>query len=105
MVSIRFYVVGSSVTGKRTPRDLDIMAVMSNEDFNFIFGMTHRQFNEEYKKPYNPKIDKWHHMNEGARLVLSQFYDKRYIDIKFACESMLYGKRREVTLDELRELD
>jgi len=105
MVPIRFYIVGSAVTGKKEPRDLDIMAVMKNSDFEFIFGMSHEQFNEEHRKNHSLKITKWHHMNEGARLVLSQLYDKRFIDFKFACESMLYGRKKKITLEELTKLD
>jgi len=102
---IRFLVTGSTLNSD-SPGDLDLMAVMSNDDFQHHFGFTHQEFQKSYKEhPIPLKLVQYLSECEGAKKILGCLFDKRHIDFKFVPETIPYGDVREITLDELKELD
>ena len=99
---IRFLIVGSTLHNE-SPGDLDILAVISREDFKKEFSMTWEEISEKMRMKDN--IESYKNKCRGATLVLSQLFDKRHIDLKFVPDNMPYGDRREVQLSELASVE
>lgn len=105
MTAIRFLITGSTLKSD-TPRDLDILAVMSTEDFKWHFGYTPAEFQDAFKETPRPeKLVKYKEQCEGARKILECLFDKRYIDFKFVPETMPYEPLKEIELCDLKTLD
>lgn len=104
MSKIRFLIVGSTLYGDN-PGDLDILAVLSREDFKREFHMTWEEISRELRLPFSSIADAYKSKCEGATLILSQLFDKRHIDLKFVPNNMPYGDIQEIDLLDLKALD
>jgi len=102
LVSIRFYVVGSTAHGTKNPADLDLLGIIPNEEFEFYFGMDHDEFTRIHNETPNlPKLQRWRAHCRGAKIVLESIFPWKKVDFRFLAESMLYEPNEEVNLMEL----
>lgn len=107
---INFYIVGGVARGKK-PRDIDIVGVMSNEDFERIYkidprGELYLLLKIEKLDDLTPeKLIKWRNENTGMRRILEQIYPYCWIDYKIIPENLLDRKKAviPITLDELEK--
>jgi len=100
MSKIRFFIVGSTLHSDK-PGDLDLLAVMSREDFKSEFLMTWEEISRELRLPFSPISESYKDKCKGGALILSQLFDKRHIDLKFVKDNMPYGNKEEIKLCDL----
>ena len=102
LIPIEFYVVGSTVRGKKGPNDLDLVGVIPNDKFKFYFSMTHQEFQDAFKEDEAPpKLRRWKAHCKGAKIILESLFPYRKVDIKLIAKSMLYEPNQKTSLWEL----
>lgn len=104
MSKIKFLIVGSTLHSDN-PGDLDLLAVLSKQDFKSVFHMTWEEMCRELRLPFSLIAESYKDKCKGATLILSQIFDKRHIDLKFVPEGMPYGDRKEIQLSELADIE
>jgi FkbM family methyltransferase len=96
--------VGSAVRGKPNPRDIDIVAIMGKEEFQFAHGFTQQSLHAAHKeRPESPKLKRWRHDCSVVERALASLLGHK-VDFKWLPQSMLYkpNKRIQINYESLR---
>ena len=104
---IKYYLIGGYLREDSTKKDIDIVGVMGERDFDLAFGLNHQELMDAYKEIIRgQKLERYIQANKIAGWVLSQFFGKR-VDFKWCLPSMLYAPYMslDITLDVNEYID
>lgn len=96
---VKLYLVGGYLMEKGTRKDIDIVGVMQQRDFDLAFGFTHQTLQEAYKERIrSEKLKNYIHSNNVCGWVLSCLFGEK-VDFKWIPPSMLYKPNVELKID------
>lgn len=96
---INLYLVGGWLREDSTRKDIDIMGVLQERDFEMTFGYNHQSLQEAYKTEKDTdKFKRYTMANRVTGWLLSQYFDRR-VDFKWIPPSMLYKPNVELHLE------
>lgn len=86
----KFYLVGGYLRDDTPRHDIDIVGVLDDNAFKYLFGYDHKSLLEAYKqKPPSEKFIKYKTCNRVTSWVLTLLF-KKYVDFKWVPPSMLH---------------
>lgn len=105
--TVKYYLIGGYLREDSTKKDIDIVGVITERDFDLAFGLNHQELMDAYKERIRGhKIERYIQANKIAGWILSQVFGKR-VDFKWALPSMLYTPYMplDITLDVTEYID
>lgn len=103
----KFFLVGGYVRGKENPHDIDIVGVVSKEEFKREFGYDHQSLMDAFKESPRPdKLERYLLANKIAGNVLTTLFgEKKNVDFKWCLPTMLYKPNCEIRLTLTSEME
>ena len=95
---IRYFLVGGYLESDTSRKDIDLMGMLGEKDFELIFGYTHESLQKAYREESTEKLRKYLHANKVTGWVLSSMFGKK-VDFKWIPPTMLYNPCEELYLE------
>ncbi|GEM_PF-7081811 len=94
---MRFFIGGSALF-KNNPKDVDILAVVDDKEFEELFDMDAEEFGDEDRDgPWKEGRKRWGYECSGAKRVLQYVFPELIpIDFKIIPVSMLFEPNKEI---------
>ena len=87
---VNLYLVGGYIKDGSTRKDIDILGILSQEDFELTFGYTHETLHRAFKEEQHTAKFKIYMMaNRTTGWFLTRMFGKR-VDFKWNPPTMLY---------------
>ena len=95
---VKFYLVGGYLEEKTSRKDIDIMGVLQEKDFEMTFGYTHQSLQKAYREEKTEQLERYLKSNRITGWTLTNLFNKK-VDFKWIPPTMLYNPKVELHLE------